>query len=182
MVKQFTGKGDDGTTGLLNSDRLSKADAVIEAIGTLDELSSFLGNAKSLIGEGSIHQSLENIQRDLYLVMAELASTNENRLMSSPLSEARVLYLEELIDQQGKSIEMPKGFILPGETREAAVFGICRSVCRRAERRVVEVKEQGKIANPQVLRYLNRLSSMLFLFEVRFSLVGNNKKFRYAKE
>jgi cob(I)alamin adenosyltransferase len=89
--------------------------------------------------------------------------------------------LEKKLEELGSQTEMPKGFILPGETHQAAAFDLCRSVARRAERRVVELNEQTAIGNPEILCYLNRLSSLLFLLEVKFSKKDDSQNFKYTK-
>ena len=177
----FTGKGDDGTTGYLGDGRISKADARIEAIGSVDELNSFLGNAKCLIEDKSIYSMIETVQRDLYLIMAEMANLSGSKIQNAELSEGRVSFLEKMLEEIGSQTEMPKGFILPGETQQAASFDICRSVARRAERRAVELNELSAIGNPEILRYLNRLSSLLFILEVKLSKKDDLQKFKYTK-
>lgn len=181
MAKLYTGKGDDGTTGLIGGSRFSKADLRLEAIGSLDELSSFIGNAKCTLKDEFVHAMLETIQRDLYSLMAELANISGAEITKVVFDEQRVLYLERMLEDLGGKVEMPNGFILPGETQQAAAFGLCRSVTRRAERRVVDLNGQAELGNPQLLRYLNRLSSLFFLLEVKFSLQDGSKKFNYAK-
>jgi len=182
MAQLFSGKGDDGSTGLLGEERVSKADLLIEVIGSLDEVNAFLGNAKSLLSDKPLQELLEEIQRDLYHLMAELANTHEARLKVPVLDESRVSFLEQNLAEISQQTTMPAGFILPGETREAAAFGLCRVIARRAERRMVELNGQQPLKNPAILRYLNRLSSLLFLLEVVFSRKGKLKKFKYARE
>jgi cob(I)alamin adenosyltransferase len=181
MTKFFTGKGDDGTTGLIGEGRVSKADLRFETIGTLDELSAFIGNAKCLIEDKKISIILEAVQRDLNLIMSELAIVKSSENAGKGLDENRVLFIEQVLDEIGSITEMPKEFILPGETHEAVAFGICRVVARRAERRIVGFTQQSGIHNPQLLRYLNRLSSLFFLLEVKYSTKNSSQKFRYAK-
>ena len=182
MAKLYTGKGDDGTTGLLGPERVSKTDIRLEVIGTLDELNSFLGNAKSLTKGQSIKQIGEEIQRDLYGIMSEIADTEGNVTHGHRFEESRIVFLEKTIAEISEHTVMPKGFILPGETHEAAAWGLCRTVARRAERRVVELNELKGLHNPQLIRYLNRLSSLFFILEVKASQIGSSDKFRYAKE
>ena len=181
MAKLYTGKGDDGTTGLIGDRRVSKADLRLEVIGSLDELNSFIGNAKCSLKDEFVRMMLETIQRDLYSIMAELANISGAEIKKAVFDELRVLYLEKTLEDLGKGVEMPNGFILPGETQQAAAFGLCRSVTRRAERRVVDLNQQARLGNPQILRYLNRLSSLFFLLEVKFSMQNGLKNFNYAK-
>jgi cob(I)alamin adenosyltransferase len=180
-MKFYSGKGDDGSTGLFGEERVSKADLRLEAIGALDELTAFLGNAKVLIKEKLIKDDLESIQRDLYVIMSDLADTHRTIDNTVTLGEARIAFLEEQISIIGKMSEFPKGFILPGETKEAAALGICRAVTRRAERRIVELNTHVSNVDHVILSYMNRLSSFLFLLEVSYSKNENNPKFNYAK-
>ena len=181
MAKLYTGKGDNGTTGLIGEGRVSKADLRLEAIGSLDELNSFIGNAKCLCKDEFVYTMLETIQRDLYSIMAELANISGAEIKKAVFDEQRVMYLEKMLEDLGSGVEMPSSFILPGETQQAATFGLCRSVTRRAERRVVDLNEQTELGNPQILRYLNRLSSLFFLLEVKLSTQDGLKNFKYAK-
>jgi cob(I)alamin adenosyltransferase len=182
MVKLFTGKGDDGTTGLLNGGRVSKAEARMEAIGSLDELNATLATAKCQQVRPSDRQTLECIQKDLYQLMAELASQPDADSLKFQMTELQVAFLEQTLHELGEQVEMPKGFILPGATRAAAAFDLCRTVARRAERRVVALNDLGNLGNPQVLRYLNRLSSLLFLFEVSYSKMDDKQNITYTKD
>ena len=168
-MKFFTGKGDEGRTGLIGEERLMKSDLRIEAIGSLDELNAFIGQAKAAIDQKEMKQLLESIQSDLYLIMANLADTQKMIAEKVKFSSDRVDFLEASIEKIGKNVEFPKGFILPGDTTEAALFGICRTVTRRAERRVVELNEKEKIENSILLKYLNRLSSLMYLLELNYS-------------
>lgn len=178
-MKYFTGKGDSGSTGLIGSERVSKADPRLEAIGSLDELSEFVGQAKALCGSKVISQVLESVQKDLYSIMAELADVHKALNADTRLDYPRLVFLEQTINELGEKIEMPKGFILPGKTKEAAALGICRVVARRAERRVVEVNRETLIENQLLLAYLNRLSSLFYLLEISSSskkeLYQNNR-------
>ena len=180
-MKFYSGKGDDGSTGLIGDERISKADLRIEAIGTLDELNEFLGNAKVLLKEKNIKDFLESIQRDLYMIMSDLADIHNSVSNKGKLDEARVAFLEEQINLFGSKADFPKGFILPGASKEAAALGICRSVTRRAERRIVDLTSETPLANPIILRYMNRLSSLFFVMEVSYSKNENSPKFNYAK-
>lgn len=180
MSKLFTGKGDDGSTGLLGDERVLKSDLRIEVNGTLDELNSFLGLAKAQVHTEAVHAVVEVIQKDLYSVMADIANVDQSKRINTSFDPKRVDSLERSIEAFAKDTEFPKGFILPGETETSAVFGVCRTIARRAERRVVELNEKEPL-DPAILKYMNRLSSLLFLFEVKFS-TQNKNQFHYAKE
>lgn len=181
MAKLYTGKGDDGTTGLFGSERVAKTDIRIEAIGALDELNAFLGNAKALIESRKVKIIIVEIQRDLYRIMTDVAVTKSAEGKFAPFPEDRVQFLETKIQEFEKDTEIPNEFILPGETREAAAFSICRTVARRAERHLVDLSAHNELKNSEVLRYINRLSSLLFLLEIKFSKKGRDSKIKYAK-
>ena len=182
MTKLFTGNGDNGTTGLLGGERVSKTDIRLEAIGTVDELSAFIGNARSLVQERDIRVLLEEIQRDLYQIMTEIAALAGTTERFQTLAANRVSFLEEKLQMLGESTVMPQEFILPGETHAGAAFSICRTVTRRAERRLVVLVDHQILKNLQVLRYINRLSSLFFLLEVKYSKIGRQGKLNYARK
>jgi cob(I)alamin adenosyltransferase len=181
MTKLFTGKGDDGTTGLLGNERVIKSDMRIETIGTLDELNAFLGNARANIAEVRVKNTLVEIQRDLYKIMTDVAVTKSAEGKFQPFPSSRVSFLEDTIDEISQTTEIPNEFIIPGETRQSALFSICRAVARRAERHLVDLTSRDELKNPEILRYINRLSSLLFLLEIKFSKTGRDKNLRYAK-
>ena len=161
----YTRKGDDGTTGLLGKGRVPKHDARMEAIGTLDESSATLGLARASARDPRCAPLLLEAQRDLYRLMAETAASPENADQFH-FDEARVEWLEQQIDQLSKTVEMPNEFILPGDSAAGAALSLARAVVRRAERRVVELFDKKGITNPALQKYLNRLSSLLFVLEL----------------
>jgi cob(I)alamin adenosyltransferase len=181
-MKYFTGKGDNGSTGLIGKDRVAKSDIRLEAIGSLDELSEFIGQAKAAEKDKEFVQHLESIQRDLYSIMAELADLNHELKNNLQVDSSKVASLEEKIESIGESIKMPSGFILPGATTNAALYGICRVVTRRAERRVVELDLGGPLDNRFIMPYLNRLSSLFYILEIRGSIKNDLHQITYAKE
>jgi len=161
-MRFYTGKGDQGTTDLLGA-RVDKNDPVIEVIGSLDEATSSIGYARALATSAELNQWLQETQRDLYRIMAELAFTDEIRPDSFRLGAERTAWLEQVTDEIGSRVELPPHFILPGDTRPAAALDVARTVARRAERRAVDVQSAGTLSNPEIVRYLNRLSSLLFI-------------------
>ncbi len=161
-MRLFTGKGDTGTTDLLGA-RVPKDDPRIELIGALDETTAHLGLARALAQTQQAKEWLIEVQRDLYRLMAELAFTDELRPADFVLSEQRVSRLEELTDRLTGEVELPPQFILPGDTVAGATLDVARTVARRAERHAVALAREGQISNPQIVRYLNRLSSFLFI-------------------
>ena len=161
----YTGKGDDGTTGLLGKGRVPKDDARIEALGTLDESSAALGLARASVRDERCAPLLLQAQRDLYQLMAEVASSPENAGQFH-FEAARVQWLEEQIKRLGQTVQMPGEFIIPGDSPAEATLSMARAVVRRAERRLVELLNDNETVNPALQQYLNRLSSLLFVLEL----------------
>src|SRR5512138_1369045 len=143
----YTGKGDDGTTGLLGKGRVPKNDARMEAVGTLDESSAALGLARASTRDPRCAPLLLVAQRDLYRLMAEVAATPENADQFH-FEPERVVWLEQQIDALGKSVEMPAEFIVPGDSAGGAALSIARAVVRRAERRLVQLFDTHQVSNP----------------------------------
>ena len=161
-----TATGDDGTTGLLGEGRVPKYHVRMEAIGALDEASAALGLARAQCNAHQTAPILLEAQRDLYKLMAEVAATPENAQQFHFINEARVGWLEEQTDELSKVVQMPKEFILPGDTLGGAALSLARAIVRRAERCVVSLFDEDKVANPDLQRYLNRLSSLCFVLEL----------------
>ena len=166
MSKFYTRKGDDGTTGTLGKTRLPKYHPRIETIGTLDEATAALGLARALIESPEVDVILTKIQRDIYSLMAEVAATPENAAKFRSIKSSHVEWLEKQTDVLSEKIEMPTEFILPGETKGGGALSVARTVTRRAERRVAELLDEGELENKELLRYLNRLSSLCFILEL----------------
>jgi len=162
----YTAKGDDGTTNLLGEGRVMKYDARIEAVGTLDESTAALGLARAHCMDPRSGSILLEAQRDLYKLMAEVAATPENAEKFRSIDDERVKWLEEQTDSLSKEIEMPKEFIVPGDSLAGAALSLARAIIRRAERRVVELFDTDELSNPDLQRYLNRLSSFCFVMEL----------------
>lgn len=167
MPKYYTTDGDDGFTGRLGEGRIAKSDLLIEAIGTIDEASAALGVARSLCQTDHSRDLLLIIQRDLYHLMAEVSATKDNATKFRKIDASRIQWLETEIDTIGQKIEMPKEFIVPGDSYPGASMAVARTVVRRAERRMAELNLGGLIENGELLRYLNRLSSLCFLLELQ---------------
>lgn len=162
----YTTKGDDGTTNLLGEGRVTKYHARIEAVGTLDESTAALGLARAQCLDPRSNTIIVEAQRDLYKLMAEVAATPENAAKFHFIDAARVTWLEEQTDALSKLVEMPKEFILPGDSLAGAALSLARTIIRRAERRVVELFDEQEVSNPDLQRYLNRLSSLCFVLEL----------------
>jgi cob(I)alamin adenosyltransferase len=156
----YTRGGDAGETSLGSGERVAKDDARIEAYGDVDELNALLGVA---LARGAAADPLERIQNDLFDVGADLAvplaDTKRERLR---VTAEQVAWLEERCDEANADLPMLRSFILPGGTETAALLHLARTVCRRAERRVVTLAGREEV-NPQARAYLNRLSDLLFI-------------------
>jgi cob(I)alamin adenosyltransferase len=181
MPKIYSKTGDDGTTGTIGKQRVEKYDIRIEAVGTIDECSAILGLAKSLTAT-DLGIEITGIQRSLYELMAEISVTDPGTDRFKKITETTVKELENRIEYYSSKVKLPTGFILPGDSTTSALFSMSRTVVRRAERRVAELLSLGKIENMQVLVYLNRLSSFLYLLEL-FTVNddGNTKNLTMAK-
>ncbi|MGA7913231.1 MAG: cob(I)yrinic acid a,c-diamide adenosyltransferase [Candidatus Dormiibacterota bacterium] len=160
---ELSGTGDDGSTGLLGGGRASKDDARIEAFGTVDEASSALGLAKALTAHPRVRAICEELQRGLYSVGAELGTNPAGGATFVTTKEADVARLDDLITELESEVAMPDGFILPGATPASGALDLARAVVRRAERRCVSLERARGPANPQVRRWLNRLSLLIFV-------------------
>jgi len=160
----YTRKGDDGTTGLLGEGRVPKFHLRIETLGTLDESNAALGLARALVHDPRSAPLLLEAQRDLYRLMAEVAAAPEHAEQFH-FDEARLQWIEAQTDLLSKTVEMPNEFIIPGDSIGGASLSLARAVIRRAERRVAELFDSGEITNPVLQKYLNRLSSLLFVLE-----------------
>lgn len=162
----YTRSGDAGTTSLFGGGRVGKDDPRVEAYGAVDELNSVLGVALSFIEDGRLRGQLEDIQNELFNLGAELASETAGdkaaefgRMFKDP--DEKVAALERLTDEWDSAAPPLQTFILPGGTRGGAFLHLGRTVCRRAERRVVALAGSEAV-NPAITRYLNRLSDLLF--------------------
>jgi cob(I)alamin adenosyltransferase len=160
----FTGLGDDGYTGLLNSERVAKYDLRPEAYGTVDEAQAALGVARACNCTPRTGKVLLAVQRDLYVLMAELAAAGDpDSPFANRIGSAHIEQLEGWIADFEAGFELPKEFVIPGDSQPGAALHLARTVVRRAERLAVQLCHRGPLGNELVVRYLNRLSSLLFL-------------------
>jgi cob(I)alamin adenosyltransferase len=169
VVKIYTRKGDDGTTSLWYGGRVPKTDVRTEAYGSLDEANSALGVARSLCkrdGEADVHDTILTLQRNLFVAGAELATAPEaaERLEGgiSRITGEMVEEVEADIDRYMSQVDLPPHFVIPGGTELSAALDVARSAIRRAERRVVELRDADGLASDVVLRYINRASDLAF--------------------
>jgi len=174
-----TGRGDDGTTGLLfGGPRVAKDDPATEAYGTIDEAVASLGAARAELlvasdaaGAPGVFAELAvlilRLQRELFVVGAELATTPDarDRLTDgvTRVSEAMLEALETTLAQYEAGIEMPREFVVPGETRASAALEVARTTVRRAERRIVTFQREGAVPGEWLLPYVNRLADLLWI-------------------
>jgi len=154
-----TKTGDKGKTGLWSGERVWKDDLRVEAYGTIDELNSFMGEAKHYVTEKQIFEQIEIIQNDLFRVAGQLAS--KDTLYVVPLVDSDIENLTKQVHEYESRIELA-GFVIPGSTISSAKLDICRTIARRAERIIISLKKTEDI--PEVLiQYINRLSDLLFM-------------------
>jgi ATP:cob(I)alamin adenosyltransferase len=163
----YTGKGDNGTTKTFGCDqRISKSSVVAEALGSLDETNSFLGLARAKTagtsfridsGEIKFSDLILEVQQNLFIIQAEVAGS------TLTITKEKINKIENIVDEIEKVLPPIKSFFLSGATESSATFDFARTLARRAERRVVAAKEEGKITvSAESLSYLNRLSSLLY--------------------
>jgi cob(I)alamin adenosyltransferase len=162
MVKIYTRKGDGGQTRLFTGEHVAKDEARLEALGCIDELVAFLGLAGSEVGHPEICPRLIAIQSELYVILADIASSAEGRPVVTKLPDDAIDILESLIDAYDSKLPPLRDFVMPGETRGSASLHVARTVCRRAERRVVAVARNFPLGE-RIPAYLNRLSDLLFV-------------------
>ena len=165
-MRTFNKKGDGGETSLLYGVRVAKSDSRCEAYGTIDEAVSTLGLARQFCLP-EVKDAIFNLQKELFIVGAELATPAEHytRLVAKDtvVKPEMVQRLEGMIDEFEAKVKMPEAFVIPGGASVGSVvLHIARAIIRRAERRVVDLREAGVVTNEEILRYLNRLSDLVF--------------------
>jgi len=163
-MRIYTRGGDAGQTGLFGGARVPKDDPRVAAYGDIDELNAVLGVARTLTPPAEVERSLASVQDQLFTLGSELATPDpEKARINIPRTQASwAEVLEQAIDAIDAEVPELKSFILPGGTAAAAQLHVARTVCRRAERKVVTLSQHTKVA-PEVIRYLNRLSDYLFM-------------------
>ena len=178
ITKVYTRRGDKGQTSLVGGKRVSKSSVRLESYGTVDELSSNIGMLIAQLPDGHEKEMLFRIQNNLFNVCTNLATDQEDTPLypSAHLPEGETELLEHEVDQIMKELPEAQGFILPGGTREAAQAHICRTVCRRAERRMIEAQSGEK-----ELRFINRLSDYLFVLSRYLGHQNGEKEEKWNK-
>lgn len=165
--KIFTGLGDEGRTGLLGEGHFNKSDLRFEVLGSLDELSALTGVTKTYISNPGIKEQLGEIQRCFYRVMAEISIIDPQKIKVNGITIEDIEYLDNQIQMMAEPLEMPPGFLLPGDSILTAQIDLTRAVTRRVERRITELYFQGGFGNKTILQFINRLSSYFFVLEIK---------------
>jgi cob(I)alamin adenosyltransferase len=175
MAKVTTGTGDEGYTGLLGKQRVPKYDARPDTFGTVDEATSALGLARATTTYQNVKDIIFHIQQELYLLMGELATPPENyEQMGLRITSEHVYWIEQTEEELKRDVEIPNKFVIPGDSVDGAALDVARTIIRRAERMAVKLLHEQVIQNVEVIRYLNRLSDLVFILaryvEVKSSL------------
>ena len=164
----YTRTGDDGTTALGTGERRKKSDLRVAAYGTLDEVNAAIGVARlHTAGDAALDPALSHIQNDLFDAGADLCTPGRGKGPGGArltVTDKQVAWLEAEIDRLNAELAPLRSFVLPGGSAAAAYLHVARTVCRRAERLIAELKEKPEESvNPEVLKYINRLSDYLFV-------------------
>lgn len=165
----YTRRGDDGTTGLVGGQRIPKSHSRLEAYGTMDELNSQVGLLLAEVTDEDISNQLLRIQNDLFSVGCELATIDRPARHATTAED--VEWLEQAIDEMDALCGGWKGFVLPGGSHPAAQAHVCRTVCRRLERRIYSI-DDGVPTDPILLQYINRLSDYMFLLAKKLNYLA----------
>ena len=173
-MKIYTKKGDNGNTSLFGGQTVSKSASRIESYGTVDELNSILGVVRSFNVSKSVDEWLNKVQHQLFVLGADLATSQNNNTRIDRISQDEIDFLEITIDQMDEELPPLKNFILPGGTSAAASIHHARTVCRRAERLTVACAMEVELSELTV-KYLNRLSDFLFM-------LGRYENFKSGKK
>ena len=169
MARVTTGAGDDGYTGLIGPGRVPKHHPRIELLGTIDEATGALGLARAQSPVARTGEVVLRLQRELYRLMAEVATTADRGDFRTESSA--VAALDTLQAQLQAEVAIPPAFVVPGATVSSAALDVARAVVRRAERQAARLLHDGELGNPETLRYLNRCSDLLHVL-ARFDEVG----------
>jgi len=161
MTRIYTRTGDAGETGLIGGRRVPKDHPRVEAYGTLDELNSALGAARAVLTDGDVGAILIRAQHDLFALSAEIATPGPEHVPVR-ITPAHVAALEQTIDRFAADLPPLRAFVLPGGSAAGSLLHLARTLARRAERRVVTLA-RTEATNPEIVRYLNRLSDLLFI-------------------
>jgi len=169
-MKIYTKTGDKGQTSLFGGKRLNKDDVRIEAYGTIDELNTFIGLLNASLENKLHNELLLKIQHRLFTIGSNLASDPDKEMITPDLQDSDITDLEFAMDQMNESLPSLRHFILPGGNLQVASAHLCRTVCRRAERRVVTLSKHS-LVDDKIIVYLNRLSDYFFVLARK---IGND--------
>ena len=180
-MKVYTKTGDAGTTSLVGGKRVNKACDRLESYGTIDELNAQVGLLLTYVNDSGDRGCLVGIQNNLFVVGALLATDAESaHVPSCTITEDDITALEKKIDQASENLPKWKGFTLPGGCRAAAVAHVCRTVCRRAERRILTLNASEPV-NPNILAYVNRLSDYFYVLALRLNFLQGTEEILWKK-
>jgi len=183
MAKVYTKTGDDGTTGLVGGNRVKKYDPRLEVYGTVDELNAAIGFLRSLDVSPDVTGILIQIQNKLFNIGSRLASDEKGDAFTANLAitEENINVLENAIDEYEKQLPKLAGFVLPGGEIAVAQCHVARTICRRSERRIVEFAEKNPI-QPEIIKYINRLSDFLFVLARKLTADKNIDETFWTKD
>jgi cob(I)alamin adenosyltransferase len=182
-MKIYTRTGDDGTTGLVGGTRVKKHNIRLESYGTIDELNSHIGMIRSMQNDSSVDKILEIIQNKLFVIGANLATEDSIDIIRKqlPCKKKDVDLLEFEMDRMNISLPELRNFILPGGSQVSSVCHVARTVCRRAERRIVELAE-NQFVDEILIKYVNRLSDYLFVLSRYLNISHSNPEILWEPE
>ena len=182
-MKIYTRTGDDGTTGLIGGTRIEKNHIQLEAYGTVDELNSYIGVVRSLYDDLHADSVLEIIQSKLFVIGAHLATEESDEMIKKqlPVEVADILLLEDEMDRMIAVLPPLNNFILPGGSKATSFCHVARTVCRRSERRIVELGEKSTV-DSNLIKYINRLSDYLFVLSRKISMDLNTPEILWSPD
>jgi cob(I)alamin adenosyltransferase len=182
-IKIYTKTGDDGTTGLIGGSRVKKYDLRLEAYGTVDELNATIGVLRSAKLPADVVEVLSKIQNKLFNIGSLLASDEKGEAFTASLAitESDIQIVEKAIDSYQNQLPELTNFIIPGGDFSSAQCHVARTVCRRAERRILEFAEHSKV-QPEIVIYVNRLSDFFFVLSRKLAFDNNIEEVSWKKD
>ncbi|RQD66902.1 MAG: cob(I)yrinic acid a,c-diamide adenosyltransferase [Tindallia sp. MSAO_Bac2] len=162
----YTKTGDKGETSLFDGKRVRKDEVRVESYGTIDELNSYIGFARHFVEDQDIADILQRIQRELFDVAGELATTDRDKFPEK-IEQSHIDVLERIIDTYLEKIDKMDAFIIPGSSKGSAALHVARTICRRGERRILRLSREEPVSE-HLMKYVNRLSDVLYAL-ARFS-------------
>jgi cob(I)alamin adenosyltransferase len=182
MTRFYTKKGDDGYTSLLGKDRAPKYDYRIETVGEIDEANAAIALARTLSLAPQTSPILMEVQKDLYHMMSEVSASPDNASRFRKITDERVSWLEIQTDDISSKVVIPTEFIIPGDSRGGAAVDLARTIVRRAERHLARLIHMKELENRELLRYMNRLSSLCFVLELLENQIAGKNHTTSSKE